>query len=221
MTSTLESFTMGHTIVLSRGLIDVLPNEASLAAILAHELAHILLGRRMDTQFAFLNRLRFNEKETFRHFDFARSPEAEVWAKEKGIELLRNSPYKDQSGSAQLFLQALSERSKEIPNLISPHLGDKVPANWVLTPGASAAQSPKTKAENVIAALPVGGRIKVDPWNDQLRMLKSKPVGAVAEDEKRPFQITPFAPYLTRQESSSSTEAPAGVTAELDADARP
>src|SRR6516165_3320987 len=52
MTSTLESFTMGHTIVLSRGLIDVLPNEASLAAILAHELAHILLGRRMDTQFA-------------------------------------------------------------------------------------------------------------------------------------------------------------------------
>src|SRR6516162_7504752 len=37
MTSTLESFTMGHTIVLSRGLIDVLPDEASLAAILAHE----------------------------------------------------------------------------------------------------------------------------------------------------------------------------------------
>jgi hypothetical protein len=52
-------------------------------------------------------------------------------------------------------------------------------------------------------------------------MLKSKPAGAVAEDEKRPFQITPFALYLTRQESSSSTEAPAGVAAELDADARP
>src|SRR2546429_674609 len=37
MTSTLESFTLGHSIVLSRGLIDVLPDEASLAAILAHE----------------------------------------------------------------------------------------------------------------------------------------------------------------------------------------
>ena len=82
-------------------------------------------------------------------------------------------------------------------------------------------QSPNAKAENAIAALPVGGSIKVDPWNDQLRMLKSKPVGSVAKDEKRPFQITPFAPYLTRQESSSSTEAPAGVAAELDADARP
>jgi hypothetical protein len=35
LTSTLESFTIGHTIVLSRGLIDVLPDEASLATMLA------------------------------------------------------------------------------------------------------------------------------------------------------------------------------------------
>src|SRR5882757_3081953 len=77
MTSTLESFTLGHTIVLSRGLIDVLPDEASLASILAPELGHVVLGHRMDSQFAFFNRIRFNEKETFRHFDFARTPEEE------------------------------------------------------------------------------------------------------------------------------------------------
>jgi hypothetical protein len=224
MTSTLESFTIGHTIVLSRGLIDVLPDEASLAAILAHELGHIVLGHRMDTQFAFVNRLRFDEKETFRHFEFARSVEEEQAAKQKGIELLKNSPYQEQSGNAQLFLQALKDRSKEIPNLISPHLGDKVPTNWIVAPAAYSASKPadaKAKPANVVAALPIGGRIKVDPWNDQLRMLKSKPVGALAEDEKRPFQITPFAFYLTRQESSSSTETPSGVTAELDVDARP
>src|SRR6202011_1719114 len=34
MTTTLESFTLGHTIVLSRGLIDVLPDEASLATVI-------------------------------------------------------------------------------------------------------------------------------------------------------------------------------------------
>jgi Zn-dependent protease with chaperone function len=39
MTSTMESFTMGHTIVLSRGLVDVLPDEASLT----HELGHVVL----------------------------------------------------------------------------------------------------------------------------------------------------------------------------------
>src|SRR5438309_9729444 len=46
MTSTLESFDIGHTIVLSRGLIDVLPDEASLATILAMELSHVVLGHR-------------------------------------------------------------------------------------------------------------------------------------------------------------------------------
>src|ERR1700682_2026806 len=89
MTSTLESFAMGHTIVVSRGLVDVLPDEASLAAILAHELGHVVLGHRMDTQFAFFNRLRFDEKQTFRHFDFAHTPEEEAAANQKGLELLR------------------------------------------------------------------------------------------------------------------------------------
>ncbi|HWY09165.1 MAG TPA: M48 family metalloprotease, partial [Candidatus Acidoferrales bacterium] len=77
MTSTMESFTMGHTIVLSRGLVDVLPDEASLAAILAHELGHIVLRHRMGTQYAFFNRLRFDEKETFRHFGFTHTAEEE------------------------------------------------------------------------------------------------------------------------------------------------
>jgi len=62
MTSTFESYAMGRTIVLSRGLLDVLPDEASLAALLAHELGHIVLGHRMDTQFAFFDRIRFDEK---------------------------------------------------------------------------------------------------------------------------------------------------------------
>src|SRR5713226_9022208 len=77
MISTLESFTIGHTIVLSRGLVDVLPDEASLAAILAHELGHVVLGHRIDAQFAFVSRVRFDEKETFRHFGFTRTPEEE------------------------------------------------------------------------------------------------------------------------------------------------
>jgi hypothetical protein len=222
MTSTFESFTLGHTIVLSRGLVDVLPDEATLAAILAHELGHVVLGHRIDTQFGFFTLLRFDEKETFRHFDFARTPEEEQAAKQKGIELLRNSPYKEQSGATQLFFQVLKKRSKEIPNLISPRLGDRVPTSWTIaSPVFSTQPSDAKPAANVIAALPLGGRIKVDPWNDQLRMLKSKPVGAVAEAEKMPFQITPFAFYLTRQGDSSSAEASGAVAAKSGADMRP
>src|SRR6266699_5179217 len=145
MTSTLESFTIGHTIVLSRGLIDVLPDEASLAAILAHELGHVVLGHKIDTQFAFFDQVRFNEKDTFRHFDFARTPEEEQAAKEKGIELLRNSPYKEQTGTAQLFLQALNNRAKAIPNLISPHLGDRVSASLTVASAVFATQPADAK----------------------------------------------------------------------------
>src|SRR6266705_6762023 len=112
MISTLESFTIGHTIVLSRGLVDVLPDEASLATLLAHELGHVVLGHRMDSQFAFLNRVRFDEKETFRHFGFARTPEEEQAANAKGMQLLNNSPYKNQLGNAGLFLTALEVGQK-------------------------------------------------------------------------------------------------------------
>src|SRR6266481_5847667 len=224
MISTLESFTIGHTIVLSRGLVDVLPDEASLAAILAHELGHVVLGHRMDTQFAFFNRVRFDEKETFRHFDFARTPEEEQAAKEKGVELLRNSPYQEQSGTAQIFLQALKNRAKAIPNLISPHLGDRVSTSWTIVAAVFSAQPTEGDAKpsaNVIAALPLGGRIKVDPWNDELRMLKSKPVGTMAESEKVPFEVTPFVIYLTRQGERSSAEAASTVAAKADSEPKP
>jgi hypothetical protein len=216
MTSTLESFTMGHTIVVSRGLVDVLPDEASLAAILAHELGHVVLGHRMGTQFAFFNRLRFEEKETFRHFGFTRTPEEEQAATQEGIELLKKSPYKDQPGNAELFLEALKNRSKEIPNLVSPHLGNRVAASWTTGPVEPSAAKP---AGNVIAALPLGGRIKVEPWNNQLQMLKSKPAGAVGKDEKMAFEVTPFFLYLTRQGDNSSKEVHSAVSIKSDTDA--
>jgi hypothetical protein len=227
MTSTLESFAVGHTIVLSRGLIDVLPDEASLAAILAHELAHVLLGHQLDMQFGFLNHLRFDEKQTFHHFSFSETPDEERAANQKGAELLAKSPYKDQTESARLFFQALANRSKGIPNLISPHLGDRVPASWTLvsqTQASAQSSSPADKTEkpsaNAIAALPLGGRIKIDPWNAQLQLLKSKSIGTVSEYEKMPFAITPFFLFLSRQGDSpvevSATAPAAATTAQAD-----
>jgi hypothetical protein len=219
MTSTLESFTMGHTIVLSRGLVDVLPDEASLAAILAHELGHVVLGHRMGTQYAFFNRLRFDEKETFHHFGFTHTPEEEQAATQKGIELLKKSPYEDHLGNAQLFLQALNDRSKEIPNLVSPHLGNRFATALTSTTTEPTAEASAAKpAGNVIAALPLGGRIKFEPWNNQLHMLKSKPVGTVAENEVTPFELTPFVLYLTRQGDNASAQVPGAVSVKSAAD---
>ena len=237
-TSTLESFTIGHTIVVSRGLIDVLPDEASLATLLARELGHVVLAHRIDTQYAFFDRMLFDEKDTFRHFGFRRTPEEEQAAAQKGAELLQNSPYKDQLATAKLFIQALQDRTKDVPNLISPHLGDRIPNNWAVPSPASGARtsgteaglpppnSPNTAANgannnNVLAALPLGGRIKMDPWNDELTMLKAKPVSIVAEREKMPFEVTPFVIYLTREPSRSTQapQVPAAVATESNASA--
>jgi hypothetical protein len=213
MTSTLESYTLGHTIVISRGLIDVLPDEASLATIIAHELSHVILGHRMDSNFAFFDQLLIDDKETFRHFGFARTPDEENAANTEAIKLLNNSPYKNQLGNAGLFLSALAARQKEIPNLVSPHLGNRVPVI-----GDLKSSTPVDQKQNpqMIAALPIGGRVKLDPWNDKLDLIKSKPVGTVAEREKMPFEVTPFMPYLTRFGSDAGKPIAASVAAPAD-----
>ncbi|HEU0368957.1 MAG TPA: M48 family metalloprotease [Candidatus Acidoferrum sp.] len=232
-TTTLESFTLGHTIVLSRGLIDVLPDEASLAAIVAHELAHVVLGHRMDSQYAFFDQLLIDDKDSFRHFGFARTPEEEASANQKGAELLSTALKNPQvakvwqMNNATMFFQALQTRQKEIPNLISAHLGNRVPnlPNLGSAPVAApvetaAAGDTKAAGAPKLAALPIGGRVKMDPWSDKLEMLKSKPVGVVAEREKMPFEVTPFMPYLTRYGSenakpiaASAQQAPDGTAA--------
>jgi hypothetical protein len=210
MTSTLESFTVGHTIVLSRGLVDVLPDEASLATMIAHELSHIVLGHRLDSSYAFFDQLLgVQDKDTFRHFGFARTPEEENAASAKAAELLAKSPYNNQLASAKLFLAALDSRQKEIPNLISPHLGNRV----LIADLKVAAPAAADKKSQTITALPIGGRVKLDPWNDRLELLKSKPIGNVAEREKMPFEVTPFMPYLTRFGSEAAKPVAASANA--------
>ena len=49
-----------------------------------------------------------------------------------------------------------------------------------------------------IAALPLGGRIRLDPWSDQVELAKARPVTLASAHEKMPFEITPFFPYLIR-----------------------
>jgi len=162
------------------------------------------LGHRVDTKYAFFDRMLWDDQDTFRHFGFARTPEEEQSANQKALELLAKSPYKNQLDAARQFVQVLQARSKEIPNLISPHLGDRVPITWAGSNGLAAAAEVPQGTQNtpnhgvIFAALPLGGRVKFDPWNDQVELLKAKPVGTVAEREKMPFEITPFILYLTR-----------------------
>jgi len=206
LTVPLESFTIGHTIVVSRGLLDVLPDEASLAMVLAHELSHIVLGHPSDTQLAFNDKLFFPDKESFQRMDFKRSPATEEAADEKALELLKNSPYKDKLGNAGLFLKALQQKAPDLPKLIRPHLGNSFAAGKSKRMSTLLASAPDLDPKKLdqIAALPLGGRIKVDPWTDAVELSKAKPVALASEKEKMEFEITPFFPYLSRTSTTGS-----------------
>jgi hypothetical protein len=206
---------VGHTIVVSRGLIDVLPDEASLAMVLAHELGHIVLGHRLDTKFSFSDRMLFGDDETFKRFRFGRDAREEIAADQKAAELLEASPYKDKMQNASLFVKVLNARSKQLPNLIRPHLGSQLAASskrFAASRIASSAPALDMKRTDQIAALPLGGRIKVDPWNSRIELLKNKPLVLLSAREKMPFEVTPFRPYLVRLERPAVASPPATGT---------
>ncbi|MBV9341475.1 MAG: M48 family metalloprotease [Acidobacteria bacterium] len=200
LTSPLESFTIGHTIVLSRGLLDVLPDEASLALVLAHELGHVVLGHSANTTFAFSDRFFFPDQNTFERMNFERNRPDEQAADRKAMELLANSPYKDQLQNAGLFLEAIRASAPSLTSLIRPHLGNSLSgANDALRSALAGRTRVPVSPSTAIATLPLGTRIVIDPWTNQLRMTKAKPVAPVVAGEgNMPFEITPFFPYLTR-----------------------
>jgi hypothetical protein len=215
LTQPMESFTVGHTIVVSRGLLDALPDEASLAAILAHEMGHVLSSHQIDEKYAFSDRMIFPDQTTISHVQVRRTPEEEKEADAKALELLQNSPYKDKLASAGLFLAAMQREAPQLPHLLQGHFGNPLntPGSGVrLSTLASSAPALQVRDVNQIAALPLGGRIKLNSWSDQLTLQKGRPVRLLSANEKMPFEVTPIFPYLTRQAQSAGAQ-PAGNSA--------
>jgi hypothetical protein len=206
LTSPLESFTVGHTLVLSRGLIDVLPDEASLAMVLAHEIGHIAAGGQMNTKYAFNDTLSMRDEDLLNALMLRSDTRTEEGADKKGAELLKNSPYKDKLGNAGLFLKALSDEAKDAPSLLGAQLGNRLVAGKHLMRMAelmNVAPALQPQRLDQIAALPLGSRVKLDAWSGQTDLIKSKPVAIVAAREKMPFQVTHLYPYLTRKETTA------------------
>jgi len=156
---------------------------------------------------AFNDRMFFPDERTFERMDFARDRGEEEAADKKAIELLNNSPYKDKLSNAGLFLKAVQARAPQLKNLIRAHLGDSLLNGDATRMSSLMTASPQfdPKKADQIAALPLGGRVKVDPWTEQLELIKTKPVAITAAADKMPFEVTPFFPFLTRFGSASAS----------------
>jgi hypothetical protein len=210
LTSSLEAFTLAYTIVISRGLVDVLPDEASLAMILSHELAQIALGQKLDTKYAFNDRTQLSDEALLSALDIARDKKDEDAADIKAIEFLKNSPYKGQLAQAGLFLQASASAAPRVPHLFGAQLGNGLTEsnNRMVRMAALINSSPKLAPKKVdqIAALPLGSRLQVNAWDGSVTFTTRKAVALVDATEKMPFSVTPVIPYLRTYSSQSKVE---------------
>jgi hypothetical protein len=208
ITSPLETFSVGNTIVVSRGLIDVLPDEASLAMVLSHELAHIVLGHNLGSKFAFNDRMLFSDESTYNNFGFRHNPDEETAADTKAMDLLKNSPYAQKLDVPSLFLKELSERAPSLNALLTAHLGNSFTNDkgQLVRLSALATTGPALDPNKLdqIAALPMGGRVKLNAWNDRVELTKSAPVAITSARDKMPFEVTPFFPRLSRLTSDGN-----------------
>jgi hypothetical protein len=224
LTQPLESLAVGNTILVSKGLVDVLPNEESLAAVLTFQLAHILMGHHIDTRYAFNDRLLFPDTATFQRITMNHSIVDDQDAAKKAVDLFNHSVYHDKTAGVGIFLEQLIDREKDLPALMTPRLGDSMvsPAGqpWLagLMQGA-----PKLDQDNLqqIAALPLNSRLKVDPWDDKVFALHFSPSPLLNARDKMPLEVTPIYFRLQRYEEQNAAPASAAPPAAPGAAAAP
>lgn len=203
MTTDLEMFSMQNTIVLTRGLIDSVPNEEALAALLAFEIADAMMPKPPQDQYGFSDILRLKPTEAIRKLSFVDTPDEAQKNSERAVELLKNSPYGNKLGNAGIYLSQLQSQLPALKQLFSARLGNHV--HFIAQLIQSAPPLDPASLQQA-SALPMGSRIKIDPWSDRVSLMKTQQMGPISPREKIPFEITPINLYLTRYVESSANE---------------
>jgi hypothetical protein len=208
LTTPLETASIGNTILVSKGLIDVLPSEADLAAVLSFELAQIALGHEIDTRYAFDDRLMFPNEATFQRIKLSHSDRDDAASAQEAIKLLNNSVYQSKLGEVAVFLAEIQTQEKTLKALMTPELGDSMldsqGAPWLL--GVSKVPA-RIETNNLaqIAALPLGSHLKIDPWDDKVEYMQTTPAPILTANEKMPLEVTPIYFRLRRYGSSETS----------------
>lgn len=167
LTSPLESFTVGQTIVVSRGLLDLVPDEPTLAAVIAHEVAHILLGLSDPPPVDCSGNI-FEQSELVAALKFHANPQHENEARALAAQLIVRSPYSGTLDRLWEFAAAIKERDHDLPKLFKARFGGDIAKGLVRLATTLPSQG------NVRAgALSLGSRIEIDPEEGQVNFATS------------------------------------------------
>ena len=202
LTTPLESLAIGNTILISKSLIDTtaIPSAdgaqqaGNLNALLAFQVAHIILGHRIDTKYAFSDRLLFPSQAAFQKLPMHHTDADNMEAAKKAIDLLSVKDLADGQQYFALYLQQLQARERGLQQLTKPQIGDSL-----LKPDGSfwmqaiISKGPKLDNNDLKqqGATPLGQYLRYDPWTDQVIQLHTTYEPLLSSRDKIPFEITP------------------------------
>src|ERR1039458_9719549 len=216
LTEPLESLAVGNTIIVSKSLLDttsvVTADSAqqmgNLNAILAFQVAHIILGHRLDTKYAFNDRLLFPSTSVFQRIPMHHTAADNAEAAKKAMGLLSVKELVDGHKYFGLYLQQLQLRLKALPALNQPVIGDALIKSDTDNSFWMAAMVPKgikldMKDLKQQAAMPLASFLRFDPWTDQLIPMHSSFEPLLSERDKMPFEVEPVYLKLTYFKSAA------------------
>jgi hypothetical protein len=224
LTEPLESVAVGNTILISKGLIDTTAvvtadgaqQMGNLNAILAFQVAHIVLGHHIDTKYAFSDRLLFPPESAFAKLPLSHTDADDAEASKKALELLSVKDLADGEQYFGLYLQQLQAREKGLKALTDPQLGDSLEKPdgtfWLQ---ALIAKAPKLNNTDLKqqAAEPLNAYLRNDPWTDQVIKLNAAPEPLLSARDKLPFEITPVSVNLSYWKPPVDADAASGSAA--------
>ena len=210
LTEPLESLAVGNTIILSKSLIDttsVITSDGAqqmgdLNALLAFQLAHIILDHRLDTKYAFSDRLLFPSNSVFERIPMHHTDADNLAAAKKAMDLLNAKELADGQQYFGLYLEQLQQRLKGLSALNTPMIGDaliksdKDPTFWMqaMVPKGIKLDMKDLKQQ---AAMPLASFLKFDPWTDQVVQMHYSLEPIINERDKMPFEVEPVYMKLT------------------------
>ncbi len=230
LTEPLESLAIGNTIVISKGLLDTTgivtqdgaQQTGNLNAILAFQIAHIILGHRLDTKYAFNDQLLFPSNSVFSRIPMHHTDADNEAAAKKAIELLNAKELVNGQQYFGLYLQQLEQRIKTLQALNQPLIGDglvksdKDSTFWLQ---ALESKSPKLDMKDLKqqAAAPLAAFLRFDPWTDQVTVMHTAYEPLLSPADKMPFEVEPIFYKLSYYQAP----APAGAAAPAPAQPQP
>lgn len=152
LTTPIEIFHVGRTIILSRGLLNILPDDSVIPVLVAREIGEILLGGSSTDQ------------------------QAEAW--KMGLALVERAGYSKGVAYAYLLFTQLAQHSTQVPNLTRARFGRSL----VDVARTAPEQAPPSLPANGERRFLLRGKYLIDPATGSLEVRYETSTNATAKN---------------------------------------